>query len=294
MQATPEKIRSLTRPIFQKYNSIDLAYLFGSVANQTSGKLSDIDIGIFVIEKLSTKDILNLQLDLIGELTSALNVNSIDLAVMNLASNTLNFEIIKCNYPLFVKNEDIRIDVEQRIHSTYLDRRYHESLYNQIFLQQLGARKHYDWGSHMSGEEKITRKLQTLDKFVAYLNSRKNVSKQELGENYELKSAIERNFQLAIESVLDIGEIIIAIEEFDRPETYRDVILILGKYKIIPGKFAQDLSQAAGFRNILVHLYEEVKIDFLYDFLHERLRDFMAFEQYITQYVEKKNSEKKS
>ncbi len=146
----------------------------------------------------------------------------------------------------------------------------------------------------MSGEEKITRKLQTLNKFVTYLNSRKNISKQELEENYELKCAIERNFQLAIESVLDIGEIIIAIEGFDRPETYRDVILILGKNKIMPIKFTRDLAQAAGFRNILVHLYEEVMVDFLFDFLHERLGDFLAFEQYITQYVEKKNSEKKS
>ncbi len=141
MQITPEKIRSISRPIFQKYYSIDLAYLFGSVATQTSGKLSDIDIGIYVNEKLPTKNIFNLQLDLIGELTSALKVNSIDLVVMNLASNTLNFEIIKCNYPLFAKNEDTRIDVEQRIHSTYLDRRYHETMYNQIFLQYVRARK---------------------------------------------------------------------------------------------------------------------------------------------------------
>jgi len=144
----------------------------------------------------------------------------------------------------------------------------------------------------MSGEEKITRKLQTLGKFVTYLNSRKNTSKEDLEENYELKSAIERNFQLAIEAILDIGEIIIASEGLERPENYRDVILLLGKYKILPTKFAQNLSQAASFRNILVHLYDEVKIDFLCEFLKERLGDFKLFEQYIAQYVEKKNSSK--
>ncbi len=146
----------------------------------------------------------------------------------------------------------------------------------------------------MSGEEKITRKLQALEKYVTYLNSRKSVTKQELDGNYELKSAIERNFQLAIEVVLDIGEIIIASEGFDRPENYRDVILLLGKNKIIPANFAQNLSKSAGFRNILVHLYEEVKIDFLHEFLQERLSDFITFEKYIRQYVEKKLSAKKS
>src|SRR4030042_4507224 len=105
----------------------------------------------------------------------------------------------------------------------------------------------------MSGEGKITRKLTTLNKVVTYLNSRKDISKEDLEENYELKSAIERNFQLAIEAILDIGEIIIASEGLERPENYRDVILLLGKNNILPPEFAQTLSQAAGFRKILVH-----------------------------------------
>ena len=78
-----------------------------------------------------------------------------------------------------------------------------------------------------------------------------------LEENYEMRSAIERNFQLAIECAIDIGEIIISEEGFERPEDYRSVFLILGRHGILPGEFAEELTFSAGFRNILVHIYEE-------------------------------------
>ena len=143
MQLNPEKIKKITLPIFQKYPSVEIAYLFGSIATQMSGTLSDIDIGIFLIENMPTKDILNVELDLLGELTSSLNTNKIDLTIMNLASNFLNFEIIKRNFPLFVKNEDFRIDLEHHIHSMYLDRRFHETMFNQIFLQQIREKNGY-------------------------------------------------------------------------------------------------------------------------------------------------------
>ncbi len=142
MQVLPEKIREITRPIFQKYPEIELAYLFGSVVSRKGGKLSDIDIGVFLSENLPSKEILSIELNLIGELTSALNSNKIDLVIMNLASNTLNFEVIKCNFPLFTKDEEFRIEVEHRIHSTFLDMRYHEEMYNQIYLEHVRKKKY--------------------------------------------------------------------------------------------------------------------------------------------------------
>jgi uncharacterized protein YutE (UPF0331/DUF86 family) len=50
-----------------------------------------------------------------------------------------------------------------------------------------------------------------------------------LAGDYELRSAIERNLHLALESALDIGEMIISAEDFKKPEDYRGVIQTLGK-----------------------------------------------------------------
>ncbi len=132
--------------------------------------------------------------------------------------------------------------------------------------------------------DRIQRKLDFMQKCARYLGS-VDADSSELEDNYELRSAVERNFQLAIESAIDIGEMIISREGFERPEIYRSVFLILGRNGIIPEDFAKEFAQAAGFRNVLVHMYEEVNIDILHMFLTERLEDFDEFAKYIAQYL---------
>lgn len=40
--------------------------------------------------------------------------------------SSINFEVIRPNVTLFVRNEDLELDVEQQVVSGYLDRKYHE------------------------------------------------------------------------------------------------------------------------------------------------------------------------
>ena len=136
----------------------------------------------------------------------------------------------------------------------------------------------------MRDDEKILRKLNFMQKCVKYLKS-VDAGSNELDTNYELRSAVERNFQLAIECAIDIGEIIISKDGFERPEDYRSVFLILGRKGIIPEDFAEDLSLAAGFRNVLVHIYEDIDTGILYTFLTDRLEGFDEFASHIAQYL---------
>ncbi len=140
----------------------------------------------------------------------------------------------------------------------------------------------------MDEKEKISRKLRSMKRYVDFLRSHTSVTKEELEENYELKSAIERNFQLAIESALDVGEIIISAEDLEKPEDYRSVILILGKHKVIPKDFAEGFAKAAGLRNILVHMYEEVDVGKLHNYLQNNLEDINEFATFVAKYLERK------
>jgi len=140
----------------------------------------------------------------------------------------------------------------------------------------------------MDEKEKISRKLRFMKKYVDFLREYRPTTKEELEKDHLLKAAIERNFQLAIESSLDIGEVIISAEDFEKPEDYRDIMLILGKHDVIRADFAERFSRAAGFRNILVHMYEEVDVKKLHDYLQNNLEDFSEFAKFIAKYLEKK------
>jgi len=136
-------------------------------------------------------------------------------------------------------------------------------------------------------KEKILLKLRSMKSYVDFLKSHKKTAKEELERNYLLRSAIERNFQLALECVLDIGEMIISMEEFRKPEDYKDVIEILGKEGILPEKFAKKFAPAASFRNILVHKYAEIDLGELHKNL-QKLGDLDVFACCAAKYLEKK------
>lgn len=138
----------------------------------------------------------------------------------------------------------------------------------------------------MDDREKLARKLRSMKKYVEFLRSYNAIRTERLEEDYELRSAIERNLQLAIESALDIGEHLIAARGLRKPETYREVLEILGEAGILPEEFAARFSEAAKFRNILVHMYAEVDAEILCEILRTNLQDFDEFARYIARYLE--------
>ncbi len=90
---------------------------------------------------------------------------------------------------------------------------------------------------------------------------------------------------MAIECVLEIGEMIISKESWRKPETYREIIETLGEKDVLPSQFAEKFSKVACLRNILVHRYAEVDLDELYHHLQEDIEDFDEFARYVARYL---------
>jgi uncharacterized protein len=126
---------------FNKKKYVELAYLFGSTAEGTEGPLSDIDIGVYLSSKLTKGERIEKRLELIGELSTLLKNDHVDLLVMNDAAPVINFEVIRPNVPLFVRNEDLKLDVEQYVMSRYLDRQYHEDFLNRELLKRIREKR---------------------------------------------------------------------------------------------------------------------------------------------------------
>jgi len=135
----------------------------------------------------------------------------------------------------------------------------------------------------------IESKLRDLKKYVQFLETYRKENKNKLEKDMTLRDAVERYLQLSIEIVIEIGEMIIAYEDLEKPETYRNVIEILGKEGILQKGFAKKLAPAAGFRNILIHRYGEVDFDDVYKHLQEDVKDFDVFARQVSKYLKNKN-----
>ena len=138
----------------------------------------------------------------------------------------------------------------------------------------------------MNIKEKVARKLKIMQGYVDFLR-KYPADEDELLEDDLLKSAIERNLQLAIESALDIGEVIISSENLEKPEDYLNIIITLGKEGIIPEEFAQRFSEAAKLRNILVHMYTKVDPAVISQILKYNLDDFDEYGWHIARFLDK-------
>jgi uncharacterized protein len=132
-----EALISRLAEFFKSREYVELAYLFGSTAEDNRGPLSDIDIGVYFSSKLTKGEKIDRRLELTTELAGFLKTDRIDLVVINDASPVINFEIIKLNIPLFIRDEDFKLEIEQKVMSCYLDRKYHEDLLNRAFLERI-------------------------------------------------------------------------------------------------------------------------------------------------------------
>ena len=119
-----------------KQDRVKLAYLFGSVAEGKEGKLSDVDLAVFLDESLNKKEILNLQLKLISELTSILKTDRIDLIVMNNAPLLLKYNRIK-HGKILKQDIETKIRVESGILSDYLDMKYYMDRHTNIAIKRI-------------------------------------------------------------------------------------------------------------------------------------------------------------
>lgn len=134
--------------------------------------------------------------------------------------------------------------------------------------------------------EIIKTRLEKLDKLVQKLRSFQKLDEKQFLADEDAQSLVERNFHLAIECCLDIGNHIVASLGFGTPSQYADVFKILGKEHLLPKEFAGKLEKMAGFRNILVHDYLDIDAEKVYENL-QNLDDFTEFAQHIAQFLEK-------
>jgi len=134
---------------------------------------------------------------------------------------------------------------------------------------------------------KIISKLQKLDEYIKYLKEVQKINKNQFMEDYHFFGLAERYLQLSIEILLDVGKLLIVIKGLKRPEENQEIFSALRDEKIISEKLADNLMGVANFRNILVHDYEKIDREIVYEKLRNNLDDFENFKKEIAGYVNK-------
>lgn len=101
------------------------------------------------------------------------------------------------------------------------------------------------------------------------------------------RRACEKTVESAIESLIDIGAMIVSVEQLGLPADEESIFDMLVKKDILSMEVGEKMKDIKGFRNILVHRYGDVNDERVYHYLTTCLNDFDDFEKAIKIYIKK-------
>lgn len=137
----------------------------------------------------------------------------------------------------------------------------------------------------MSTIQVIENKISAIQKYLSLLERYRSYSREEIEHNIDIRGALERYLYLAIQSVIDCAEAVIAYKKFRKPTTLSDAFYILQEEGALSHEEVQLLVGLTGFRNIIAHGYERIDYDVVYAVLHDELKGIEHFATRIKECV---------
>ena len=139
---------------------------------------------------------------------------------------------------------------------------------------------------------KLERLARNLREYTTHLQNLGRLDKEEVLTDPYKVGAARYYLQVAIECCIDIGNHVIASEQFRIPTTHRDTFQVLNEVGLIPDDFVLTLQEMASMRNRLVHLYSEIDDEIVFAALLTAPADCERFVQLIFEYGQAKHDKK--
>jgi uncharacterized protein YutE (UPF0331/DUF86 family) len=121
----------------------------------------------------------------------------------------------------------------------------------------------------------VTKKLAVIETALADL--RRLAQPDRVSSDLVQRRFVEHTLQIAIQAALDVASHIVSDDRLGEPRTNRESFALLARGGWIDPVLHDSLSRMAGFRNVLVHGYDDVNLDVVRDVLDHRLGDLEAF-----------------
>jgi uncharacterized protein YutE (UPF0331/DUF86 family) len=131
--------------------------------------------------------------------------------------------------------------------------------------------------------EKKARLERCIKQVKVYYSQASNLSFE---EDFLKQDAIAINIQRACELAIDIANIAIKEKKLGLPSSSRDSFVLLFEAGLIDKAFKDKLCKMVGFRNVLVHAYQNLDLKLMKNLIEENLlEDLVIFSAEILRKV---------
>ena len=129
--------------------------------------------------------------------------------------------------------------------------------------------------------------LNELDESLKDWERYHRYSLEELQKDRDKRNMVLHAMLISIQAAIDISSHLISKNQLKRPTTYRETFELLGQAGMISEELAGELSDLAGLRNVLVHIYGELDLDEIHSVLQNDLKILRSFRDKIRELLKK-------
>ncbi|RLI99172.1 MAG: DUF86 domain-containing protein [Candidatus Aenigmatarchaeota archaeon] len=134
--------------------------------------------------------------------------------------------------------------------------------------------------------ERINARLRILEESLKRLEKIKEMRKEDFLRDPLAPPAAERSFQVAIEVIIDLGNMLVSRLGLRSPETYSDIFRILGDAGILSQELVDEAIGMVRFRNLLVHAYVRVNPNIVYKLTKTKINVLRSLAKELVEHLE--------
>lgn len=135
-------------------------------------------------------------------------------------------------------------------------------------------------------KELVLSKLESLRRSIHRIHLKTPASADLLLADYDLQDIIVVNLERAVQTCVDICMHVISESELPVPATMSEAFISLAGMNVIDQRLAVRMVKAVGFRNTVVHAYQEIDWGIVYSIITLNLVDFNQFAQQVLRKIE--------
>jgi uncharacterized protein YutE (UPF0331/DUF86 family) len=134
--------------------------------------------------------------------------------------------------------------------------------------------------------DKIVKTLSLIQECIVELKKLSMMEKKEFLSDKRNPASGESYLRRSLEAIFDIGRHLLAKSYGIKDLEYKKIALELGEKGIVENEYSRILMKMAGYRNRMVHLYNEVGPEEIYEILKNHLSDIEQFVEKIANFIE--------
>lgn len=137
-------------------------------------------------------------------------------------------------------------------------------------------------------ERVVLNKIESIERCIKRIKETVERADFDLN-NFDFQDIIILNLQKACQQSIDLAMYIVSNKKLGLPSNSRDAFIILKDSKIISDEISLTLTRMVGFRNIIIHEYQQIELKVIEYILENGLDDFLNYSKSILYYYNPNN-----